>query len=99
MADVGHQRFTKSVFYTPPLTAKSSENFHYQLVWCWLVLINVKMLVMTKKNQICPILLIIKILDQKCIFWVFSRTLVIDFLSRQSMLQINDCGRKSNAYS
>ena len=31
MADVGHQRFTKSVFYTPSLTAKSSENFHYQL--------------------------------------------------------------------
>ena len=31
MADVGHQRFTKSVFYTPPITAKSSENFHYQL--------------------------------------------------------------------
>ena len=32
MADVGHQRFTKSVFYTSPITAKSSENFHYQLV-------------------------------------------------------------------
>ena len=31
MADVGHQRFSKSVFYTPPLTAKSSENFQYQL--------------------------------------------------------------------
>ena len=26
-----HQRFTKSVFYTPPRTAKSSENFLYQL--------------------------------------------------------------------
>ena len=99
MADVGHQKFTKSVFYTPPITAISSEYFHFQLVWCWLVLINVKMLVMTKKNQICPILLIIKILDQKCIFWVFSRTHVIDILSRQSMLQINGCGRKSNAYS
>ena len=31
MADVGHQRFTKSVFYTLPLTAKSSENFYYPL--------------------------------------------------------------------
>ena len=31
MADVGHQMFTKSVFYTPPLTAKSSENFNIQL--------------------------------------------------------------------
>ena len=99
MADVGHQRFTKSVFYTPPLTAKSSENLHYQLVRRWLVLINVEMLVMTKKNQICPILLIIKILDQKCIFWVFSRTLVINILSRQRMLQINGFGHKSNAYS
>ena len=28
-ADVGNQMFTKSVFYTPPLTAKSSENFYY----------------------------------------------------------------------
>ena len=25
MADVGHQRFTKSVFNTPPLTEKSSK--------------------------------------------------------------------------
>ena len=32
MADAGHQGFTKSVFYTPPLTAKSSENFRYQFV-------------------------------------------------------------------
>ena len=48
MADAGPQRFTKSVFHTPPLTAKSSENFHYQLFWCCLVLINVEMLVMTK---------------------------------------------------
>ena len=31
MADIGHQRFTKSVFYTPPLIAKSSENVRYQL--------------------------------------------------------------------
>ena len=30
MADFGHKKFTKSVFYTPPITAKSSENFHYQ---------------------------------------------------------------------
>ena len=58
------------------------------------------MLVITKKeNQICPILLINKILYQKWIFWVFSRTLVIGILSRDSMLQINGCGRKSNAYS
>ena len=57
------------------------------------------MFVMTEKNQICPILLIIKMLDQKWIFWVFSRTLVINVLWRQSMLQINGCGRKSNAYS
>ena len=97
MADVGYQRFTKSEFYTPLLTAKSSENFHYQSFWCWLGLINVEMLVMTKKNQ-SPILLIIKILDQKFIFWVFSRMLLIVILSRQSMLQINGCGRKSNAY-
>ena len=51
------------------------------------------------KNQICSILLIIKMLNQKWIFWVFSRTLVIDVLLRQSRLQINGCGRKSNAYS
>ena len=57
------------------------------------------MLVMTKKNQICPILLNIKILDQKWIFWVFLRTLVIDILSRQSMLPIYGCGHKSNAQS
>ena len=57
------------------------------------------MLVMTKKIQICPILLIIKLLSQKWIFWVFSRTLVIHVLWRKSMLQINGCGRKSNAYS
>ena len=55
MADVRHQRFTKSVFYAPPLTAKSIENFHYQLIWCWLVLINVKMLVITKINKFVPI--------------------------------------------
>ena len=71
MADVGQQRFTKSVFYTPPLTAKSSENFHYQLFWCWLVLINVKCWLLRKnKKQICSIILIIKMLDQKWIFWV-----------------------------
>ena len=44
-------------------------------------------------------LLIIQILDQKWIFWVFSRTLVIDVLWRQSMLQINGSGRKINAYN
>ena len=64
MADVGHQRISKSVFYTPPLTAKSSENFQYQLFWCWLVLTNVEMLVITKKKTICSIMLIIKMLDQ-----------------------------------
>ena len=58
------------------------------------------MLVMTKKTkQICRILLIIKMLHQKLVFWVFSRMFVIDVLSRQSMLQINGYGRKSNAYS
>ena len=51
IADVGHQRFTKSVFNTPPLTAKSSDNFHCQLFWCWLVLINVEMLVVTRKKR------------------------------------------------
>ena len=51
MADAGRQRFTNTVFYTPPLTAKSLENIHFQLFCCWLVLINVKMLVMTKKTK------------------------------------------------
>ena len=50
MCDIGHQRFTKSVWYTPPLTEKSSENFQYRLFWCWLVLSYVKMLVMAKKK-------------------------------------------------
>ena len=63
---------------------------------CWLVLINVEMLVMTKKN--CSILLIIQIWT-KNENWVFSRTLVIDVLWCQSMLQITGCGRKSNAYN
>ena len=36
------------------------------------------MLVMTKQNQICPILMIIKLLDQKFNFLSVSRTLVID---------------------
>ena len=57
------------------------------------------MRVMTKKNQMSPILLIIKMLNQNWIFWVFSRTLVIDVLWRQSMLEINCFGRKNNAYS
>ena len=52
-----------------------------------------------KTKQICSILSIIKLLDQKWIFWVFSRILVIDVLWRQSMLQINGCGHKSNAYN
>ena len=52
-----------------------------------------------KQEQICSILLIIKMLDQKWIFWVFPRTLVIDVLWRQSMLQINGRGPKSNAYN
>ena len=99
MADDGHHKFPKSVLYTPPLTAKSSEHLHNQLFWCWLVLIKVEVLVMTKKQQICPILLIIKMLDRKWIFWVFSRTLVIDVLWPQSMLHINGWGRKSNAYN
>ena len=57
------------------------------------------MSVKTKKYQICPILLIIKMLNQNWIFWVFSRTLVIDVLWRHIMLQINGIGRKSSAYS
>ena len=57
------------------------------------------MLVMAKKNQICLILLIIKMLDQQWIFWVFSLTLVINVLWRQSVLQIYGCGSKSNAYN
>ena len=52
MAEVMHQRFTKSMFYTLPLTPKSSENFHYQLFWCSLVFINVEMLMMTKKSNL-----------------------------------------------
>ena len=72
------------VLYPTPYS-KTSENFHYQLFWCRLVFINVEMLVMTKKVQICPILLIIKMLDQKWIFLVFSRTLVIHVLWRQRM--------------
>ena len=32
-------------------------------------------------------------------FWAFSHTLVIDVLWRQSMLQSNGFGRKSNAYN
>ena len=72
MSDVGHQRFTKSVFYTPPLTQK------IKFVWfCWLSKY-------WTKNEFSECLL---------------RTLVIDILSRMSMLQINGCGRKSNAYS
>ena len=38
-------------------------------------------------------------LDQQWIFSVPSRTLLINVLWRQSMLQINGCGGKSNAYS
>ena len=54
---------------------------------------------MTKKNQIWPTLLIIKMLDQQLIFCVSSRTLLVDVMWRPSMLQINGCGRKNNAYS
>ena len=51
MADAGYHKFTYSVLYTPPLTEKKTHvNFQYRLFWCWLVLINVKMLVMTKKK-------------------------------------------------
>ena len=50
MADVGHYMFTKSVFYTPPLLKKTQVNFQYQLFWCLLVLINVKMLDVTEKK-------------------------------------------------
>ena len=52
MASVGHYMFTKTVFYTPPLLEKKTQvNFQHQLCRCLLVLINVKMLVMTKKKS------------------------------------------------
>ena len=50
MTNVGHHMFTKSVFYTPSLTEKTKVNLQYQLFWCWLVLIAVKILVMAKKK-------------------------------------------------
>ena len=78
MADVGHQRFSKSVFYTPPLNAKSSENFQYQLFWCWLVLTNVEMLVITEKKTNLFDYVDYQNAGPKWIFLVFSRTLVID---------------------
>ena len=53
------------------------------------------MFVMSKKTPIRSILLIIKMLDQKWIFRVFSHTLVTDVSWRQSMLHINGRGRKS----
>ena len=49
------------------------------------------------KIQIWPTLLIIKMLDQQWMFCVSSHTLLIDVLWRQSMLQFNGCGHKSNA--
>ena len=58
-----------------------------------------KCLLWLKQEQICSIVLIIKMLDQKWSLWGFPRTLVIDVLWRQSMLQINGRGRKSNAYN
>ena len=36
--------------------------------------------------------------DQQWIFCVFSHTLLVDVLWRQSILQIKGRGRKSNAY-
>ena len=55
---------------------------------------------MTKNEiQIWPALLIRKMLDQQWIFCVSSRMHLIDVFWRQIMLQINGCGRKSNAYS
>ena len=100
MSDVGHHMFTKCVFYTPPITEKTQVNFQYQLFGWWFDLINFKMFVITKKKfQIWPTLLIIKMRDQQLMFCVSSRTLLIDVLWRQSMLQIYGCGHKSNAYS
>ena len=32
MADVGHHMFTKSVFYTPPLTEKNTSEFPVSIV-------------------------------------------------------------------
>ena len=46
MADVGHQRFTKSVLSYPTPYWKIIKKFHYRLFWCWLILINAKMLIM-----------------------------------------------------
>ena len=101
MADAGHQRFTKSVFYTPPPTVKSSDNFYYQLFWCWLVSIDVEMLVIAKKKKRKNLFDYVDYQNAgpKMNFWSVSRTLVIDVLWRQSMLQINGFGRKCNAYS
>ena len=56
------------------------------------------MLVMTKKNSNLPDSVDYQNAGPKMIFRVFSRTLVIHVLLRQSMLQVNGCGRKSNAY-
>ena len=47
MANVGHQRFTKSVLYSPIPYCKIIRDFPLSIV---LMLINVKMLVMTKKK-------------------------------------------------
>ena len=47
--DVGNHMFTKSVFYTPSLTGKTSE-FPVSIVLMLIILINVKMLIMTKKK-------------------------------------------------
>ena len=91
-----------NLFFIPhPYKKKTQVNLQYQLFSCLLVLINVKMLVMTKKKlvQMWANRLIIKMLDQQWLFWVSTRTLLVDALWRQSMLQINGCGRKSNAYS
>ena len=35
-------------FHTPPLTEKSSKNYHFRTFWCCMILINAKMLIMTK---------------------------------------------------
>ena len=52
-----------------------------------------------KEIQIWLTLLIIEMVDKQWIFCVFSRTLLIDVLWRQSMLQIYGCDRKSKSYS
>ena len=60
---LGIKSFLNLCFIPHPLLQNHQKNFQYQLFWCWLVLTNVEMLVITK-DQICSIMLTIKMLDQ-----------------------------------